>query len=153
MDRNAYKSFQLKHIDGRTEVPLHLRLHSAVSRVTIPIGWRAVGDHDTVDKMAHIRQDILRTSDPSSLMEFCERLIRAEAFLETGSPIDGYEPSDEDIRHLFSKAYHLLNGGDPAGLAAREVFRTALRVLDVGDILPERLQEGATSWSNRTPDR
>lgn len=137
MNRDAYiKHFHPYHRGGQQL--LALLLHNAVAHVAIPIGWTSDGDFSVIDKMTHIRHDLLRATDRTTLNDLAHQLSRTEAYLLEGKPIDDFVPTDEDVRRLFSLAYHFLDERDPQGKVDRQVFAAALKVLEVGDIIPER---------------
>lgn len=137
MNRDAYNSQTHPHPRGGS-TDLALLIHNAVAHVAIPIGWRAGGNLAMVASMTHIRQDMLRSTDPLLLDNFSRQLRRTETFLRNGVAIDNYTPNDDDVRQLFSMAFHILNPDNPVGQAHRVVFEKALQVLEVGGILPDR---------------
>ena len=137
MDHEAYIRTKHPHPRGGDE-SLALIIHNAVAHVTIPIGWSADGDYSTVEKMAHIRLDILKATPRQILDKFAYEISRTEAFLTLGKATDNFTPSDDDVRRLFSTAYHLLNPDEKFGAADRAALAKALEVLKVGEVLPDR---------------
>jgi len=139
MDPEACINAKLTHRNG-SEQPLYLFIHNAVANIIVPIGWSLNGDTSYVEKTGHIRLDVLKSMSRETLDTFMHDIKLAEAALSYGSPIDSYMPSDDDVRRLFSTAYHLVNPDNKSGAADRAIIAKALEVLKLGEVLPDRTE-------------